>query len=120
MKVNQEPHEYTREETRQLFLEKIWTLVDYWDKEDRPKTKREALQGLAFSILSTLDGSGVGLPPFAVVPLPCSEDKAYHKENGEPWFPLPQKNGPKNDIGGCLHEHYYDVGREMGLAKGKD
>ena len=27
------PREYTEEEVRDLFLEKMWNLIDYWEKE---------------------------------------------------------------------------------------
>jgi len=102
MKVSDEPHEYTIEEQRQILLEHVWMLVNYWDKESRAKEPREKLEGLAFSLLSALDGCSAGLPGFALVPSTHHSDKEFHKKNGDPWFP---HYGPvEGDIGGFLHE----------------
>lgn len=52
----------TRDEAQQTFVRVVRNLVQYWDKInenypcDPPKTCREKLEGLAFSILATLDG----------------------------------------------------------------
>jgi hypothetical protein len=77
------------------------------------------LEGLAFSILSTLDGESLELPAFSVVPLPHPEDKAFHEKEGSPWFPPVESRDVKNDIG-VLHEHFYGVGEEMGIARKDD
>ena len=98
------PREYTAEETRDMLIKKIHALVNYWDKETRVTDTREKLSGLAFSILSTLDGGQMGLPGFVVSPNPHPTDKQYHQDQGENWFP----DGV--DLG-VLHEFYHQVKR---------
>jgi len=97
---------YTTEEVRTMFLEHIAAIVHWWDRETRATTSREKLEGLAFSIMCALDGCSVGLPAFAIIPLPASEDKSYCIENDENWFPeiTELSDVEKNDIGGGLHE----------------
>lgn len=90
---------YTEEETRELFLEYIRDLVDYWDKEK--VSRREAIDGIAFSILTTLDGATMALPGFKVSPICPDEDIKYAKENGNNYY------DESIDIAGCLHEHFY-------------
>ena len=87
-----------------MLLKKIHSLVDYWHKETRVTDTREKLSGLAFSILSTLDGGGDGLPGFTVTSTPHSSDKDYAKEQGENWFP------EGVDLG-CFHEHFHQAGK---------
>lgn len=98
------PREYTEDEVRQKFLQYIWALIDYWDKLD--KSKRDSLEGLAFSILSTLDGSALELPGFIVSPAPHAEDKDYLAGEGRNWF-LPFDGDDPCDIGGSLHEFFH-------------
>lgn len=52
--------EYTTDEVRDLFLQRIWAYIEYWDNLPH-KTTTERLEGLAFSILAMLDGSGVAV-----------------------------------------------------------
>lgn len=52
-----EPREYTPEEVRAMFLQHIRTLVTYWERVPQAPTAREKLEGLAFSILVTLEGN---------------------------------------------------------------
>lgn len=98
------PREYTAEETRDKFLKHVHALVDYWENESRAPTSRAKLSGLAFSIMSALDGGTLGLPGFIVVTNPCDSDKEYHRDNGENWFPAGA------DLG-VLHEFYHQAGK---------
>lgn len=75
-------------EVREALLMNIWQAIDYWDTVDG-STQRERLQGLAFSILATLDGCSVGIPEFSIVPM----------------------DGVEN-IGGSLHEVFHSYGPE--------
>lgn len=96
--------EFTEEEVREKFLRKVNTLVDYWYKESRTPGVKEKLEGLAFSILSTIDGSSIDLPSFILAPLPAEEDKEYCIENGEDYFPQNHTSNVNCDIAGGLHE----------------
>jgi hypothetical protein len=109
------PRAYTTDEVRQRFLEHVWVMIDFWEKQvtqDMPLHER--LTGLAFSLLSTLDGSAMDLPSFLVAPMPHKSDKAYHTKEGENYYPYNSGKGVQGDIGGCLHELFHDVGRTLG------
>jgi hypothetical protein len=59
----------TRE--REAFLEHVRVMIGYWASEGGSNVpeetpKREALSGLAFSILVMLDGGAVDVGPYAV------------------------------------------------------
>jgi hypothetical protein len=93
-----EPRAYTEEEVRSKFLDHVRLLVSYWDGQ--PTTSRNKLDGLAFSIMTTLDG-GSGLPGFIVTPNPHVDDKEFNRAEGNNWYP------DDCDIAGCLHDQYY-------------
>lgn len=96
------PRAYTEEEVRAMFLEHIWDLVRYWERTAPPQSTADRLAGLAFSILSMLDGSSTELPAFRVVCNPHPSDEAFCKEQGENWFPAGV------DIGSfSLHENFH-------------
>jgi hypothetical protein len=97
---------YTQEEAQKEFLDHIKMLVNYWSKID--ETKKECLSGLAFSILSMLDGC-TNLPAYEVIPIPHPDDKQYKIENEENYYePV---DLPENIItihgGHMLHEIFY-------------
>lgn len=120
----------TEDEVRDKFLAHVWEIIEFWDKHSNRTTSREKMEGLAFSILSALDGSSVGLPAFIVAPAPHPEDKEFSLKEGFNWWvqdPSKRQYGvywPENnnanvvcDIGGGLHESLYRVGREKGYVK---
>lgn len=111
------PKELTEEEVRAKVLEHVWELIQYWEKESSRTDSKGKLQGLAFSMLSMLDGDSMGIPKFIVAPDPHPKDKAYHKKEGEDWFPDNSKVNIKADLGGSLHEHFHDAGRKLGYLK---
>jgi len=96
--------EKTTNEIREEFLSHIRHLIGYWSKIPQDNVK-ERLEGLAFSILVALDG-GSSLPRFIVAPIQYEEDKEYHIENGEDYYPENHEieEQIKGDISGCLHE----------------
>lgn len=71
----------TAEELTEQFLEHLHDAVDYWSNVQDQDT-REKLNGLAFTILSTLDGCSVSLPAFDIVARPHENNKEYHTELG--------------------------------------
>lgn len=88
--------DFTEDEMRELFLEKLWQLIDYWSNigDGSVKDKRDLLSGLTHSILaSCLDGNG-DLPPMAIYP---------YIDGWEEW-----KEQFEVDIGGSLHELLYN------------
>jgi len=97
--------EKTVEEVRTEFLEHIRELVNYWDRIEKDTTK-EKLEGLAFSILVTLDGCS-SLPSFIVAPLTDKDNKQFNIEEDEDYYPENHEANIKCDISGELHELFY-------------
>jgi hypothetical protein len=95
------PRAITEKEGRKILLDHVRVLVNYWENESRRKDSRGKLEGLAFSMLTMLDGEGVIIPQMKIIPNPHPEDKQYHKDNGENWWPT------NIDLGGILHEEFY-------------
>lgn len=101
--------EYTVDEIRDQFLDHVRSLIKYWEIDSRAISTRDKLDGLAFSILSALDGSSANLPGFIVAPNPHPDDMDYHKSQDVNWYPqAPEVPG---DIGGCLHELLFKGGK---------
>lgn len=94
------PRVYTPDEVRDMLMDYIWGTVDYWDTVEGERDQRSRLAGLAFTLLSTLDGCSAELPGFLVTPMPHETDKDYHQEEGQNWFPE-----DKPDLG-MLHEYF--------------
>jgi hypothetical protein len=57
----------TIEEARAEFLKSIRTMVDYWANDERTPGAREKLDGLAFSILNIIDGTGSPFNPITLM-----------------------------------------------------
>lgn len=114
--MQEKPRAYTVDETQEMFIDYIKHLVEYWNENNG--TKRECLEGLAFSILTMLDGEAGALPGFKVMPYPHEDDKEYYILKGENYF------NPNIDIAGILHDVFlvkcniqYSVAKE---SKNKD
>lgn len=92
---------YTEAECRSMLLDHVRTLVLYWSGEignvPHEKSVKDRLDGLAFSLLVMLDG-GTELPGFKVIPDPHPDDRQYHIDEGENWWP------DDVDLAGGLHE----------------
>ncbi|MDF2880259.1 MAG: hypothetical protein K0R54_816 [Clostridiaceae bacterium] len=71
-------------ELREDFLDHVKNMVNYWNNIDNLDQK-ERLNGVAFSILTAIDGCAGGLPSFILTPT----------------------DNPECDIAGGLHEHFY-------------
>ena len=99
--------EFTEEEIKEQFLDHVRMLVNYWDKETSKQTQTERLSGLAFSILSAIDGCSVSLPSFILAPLPHEDDKQYAVDNEENYYPQNHELDIKCDIAGGLHDSFY-------------
>lgn len=97
--------EKTMEEVREEFLGYIEMMINYWDDINSKNTK-EKLNGLAFSILSMLDGCSASLPAFIVAPFPHKDDKNFNIEEGNNYYPENNYTNIKCDIAGELHEFF--------------
>jgi hypothetical protein len=96
----------TPEEVREIFLSQVRTMCKYW-AELPDKTPRERCDGLAFSILSTIDGASLDIPAFDMIPCPHPEDKQYCIENGLDWYEPVVMNDCQ------LHEMFYKEDEEQ-------
>lgn len=104
------PREYTNKEIRDMVLGQVWDMVDYW--AECPPTNRnlrERMAGLAFSILTMIDGDCIALPAFRVCSDPHADDKEYRRSRGINWFPENEGelNGEITEI--PLHEVFFEL-----------
>lgn len=84
--VKTPPRAYTKDEMRALFLKRLWSNVQYWEKESRAVTARDKLSGLVHSILALMDGSTCDMCGFELYPHVSPSDRSYHIQNGENYF----------------------------------
>lgn len=96
--------ELTEDEVRSALLRHVWHMIDFWEREDRCPGTREKLEGFAFSMLAALDGSSTAVPGFVVAPRPHPDDRQYHADHDEDWYPENHDSDVVCDIGGSLHE----------------
>lgn len=101
-----ESREITKEELQAQFIDHIWAMIDYWERDSRAPTTADKLEGVAFSILTVLHG-GTGLPAFIVAPCPHPSDKAYLTDQGENYYADNHEADVACDIAGGLHEEFY-------------
>ncbi|MBD3261177.1 MAG: hypothetical protein GF334_05760 [Candidatus Altiarchaeales archaeon] len=81
-----EPREMTVEECREIFMRQVASIAAYWARVPG-RTDLEKCNGVAFSILSMLDGSNVDIPAFDLIPSPHGSDEEFHRDEGENWWP---------------------------------
>lgn len=96
---------YTVEEVRANFLTHVAGLIQYWVEVERGGSLRERLEGLAHSILASLDGVAMALPGFVVAPAPHPSDRAYCVKRGEDFYP--EAPPAECNISGELHSLMY-------------
>src|SRR3990167_555476 len=92
---------YTEQEVQAQFIRKVQAYVQYWSHPEIAGGLEYKLGGLALSILALLDGADIELPGFRVSPTPHEDDRLYHQERGENWYP------DYIDIAGDLHNRLY-------------
>lgn len=102
--------EKTTDEIQAEFVEHVRDSITYWDSLPNI-TIREKLNGLAFSILVAIDGEADALPSFILAPRPHPEDKEFHIQKGNNFYPENHllDDEIKCDIAGDLHEIFYRV-----------
>lgn len=98
--MTKEPRPWTKEEAREKFLKHIWGLIQFW-ADAKVDNDLEKMEGLAFSILSSLDGTSMELPAYQVIPCPHPNDEEFHRVRGNNWY------SDDIDIGGELHSNFY-------------
>ena len=79
------PRAKTAEEVREEFVSHVRMLARYWANVSG-QTVEEKCEGVAFSILVTIDGGSAELPAFDMIPAPHEDDKQYYIDNDENWY----------------------------------
>lgn len=97
----------TAEQIRHNFIAHVWEMVYFWDNET-DLNPRKKLEGLAFSLLSAIDGCAAALPGFSLCPAP---HPAYRIGQKEDYYPETDEHV---DISGGLHEVFYAHSRRRG------
>ena len=80
---------YTEDEVREHLLDHIRSAISYWASvsgKGNYKDNREILAGLAFSMLTIIDGTSSADFSFDLTVRCDSSDPDYHRENGENWY----------------------------------
>lgn len=80
------PRAHTVEEMRELFLDQLDALREYWLNERRAPSSKEKLEGFMHSVLVMLDGGSLAVPAFDVVPSPHPDDEHYHRAQNKNWW----------------------------------
>lgn len=102
---DEKPRAYTPDEMRKMVLDHMRAMVWYWESlKDDGYGVRERLDGLAFSFLAMLDGSSAGVPSFDLVPRPHPDDEAFHRDDGDNWWP----DGVVINDRAMLHEEWHE------------
>lgn len=91
------PRAYTAEEVRAQILTHIAAMSKYW-AEVPGQSIQDRCDGVAFSILTMMDGCTMALPQMDLKLNPHPEDQEFCKSKGENWFE------PGMEVGGALHE----------------
>ena len=103
------PRAYTPEELREMVLYHMRTLARYWANLP-DQTPLERCEGVAFSILTMIDGSAGGVTFALTLVADCDPgDKQFRIDEGENWVE------PGTDLNSdcMLHEVFYQAEREQ-------
>ncbi len=101
------PRAYTPEELRSNVLDHISLMVEYWSTLPG-LDERSRCDGVAFSILTMIDGSA-DQPPMALVALSDEEDKQFYISEGKNWV----EHGTVLNADVMMHEEYTSAEREQ-------
>src|SRR5229473_1786268 len=80
------PREMTPEECRTAFLDYLEFMVNYWDNLAH-KSRREAIEGVVFSVLVAIDGEASGIPSLELLTSPHEDHRMDCESQGEDWWP---------------------------------
>ena len=74
---------HTEDEAREIFISACRSLSDYWSGLEG-RSKKEACEGLLFSIMNIIDGTSGSFPcAIDLVLSPHEDDKQFSIDNGE-------------------------------------
>ena len=99
------PRALTDEELRDKLLDHFRSIARHWStvkiEDEQQGSLQSRIDGAIFSVLSTLDGCTLGIPPFDLVAQPSVDDKQYCVDNDEDWIE------PGTKISTMLHEFWH-------------
>jgi len=98
--------EHTDQEITDSFMRQLVAYINYWAEIDN-RPAREKLEGLTHSILCILDGCSAALPGFIVAPVTHPDDKKYHQDEGENWYP--ENHEIEEQLKGVLPGHLHEL-----------
>lgn len=86
MSDDRSPPAYTKEEMRDMFMQHVRFMAQYWATTVTTGTLQERIEGFAHSLLKTIDGCAGGFPcAIDLVLRPHPDDKAFHIREGDKW-----------------------------------
>lgn len=94
------PRAWAEDEVIDRFIKSAQNIAAYWSKQ-RKYSRLDMCEGVAFSLLSLLDGCTMALPRMKLVLDPHPEDKEFLQSEGENWFE------PGMEIDTVLHEQFF-------------
>jgi hypothetical protein len=110
MSKKPKPKAIPAEDLRDEFLRCIRSYCKYWAEEKRTPEVEKKLEGLAFSILTLIDGHTDAMTAMDIVMRPHPSDKAFHVSQGEDWI----KAGTVINRDCILHELFYNKDNDNG------
>lgn len=110
-----DPLMYSKEECVNQYVKAVWDDVNYWQRlyAVDQRDPIECMSGLAFSILSMLDGSRVDIPGVHMIPMSTDDDVEYLQHNGRRYYNPVLSNRFEGDVGGYLHELWHSSGKDL-------
>lgn len=75
---------YTKEEVQENFINHLCDMANYWSTQDC--SKKDAVEGMLFSMFALLDGNSVGFPAMNVSVDPHPDDQEYLTSIGEKYY----------------------------------
>jgi hypothetical protein len=107
------PRAWTKEEVREQILAHIRLMVNYWAQQGRSggldnhapgeDVYQAVASGVAFSILTMIDGCAMDICALDLKLSPHPSDRAYNKSQGDNWY----KAGMVINDDMMLHDMFY-------------
>jgi len=96
------PRALTKEEMNAKIIEHVKALVKYWETVESPYASR--VEGMAFSMLTMIDGSTMNVPPLSLYPDTSEDNIACAIRDGENYWPNNKEAVNEQTM---LHELFY-------------
>jgi hypothetical protein len=111
MSEENKPRAWTAEEIAEKIVTQFATLAEYWATIPEGGDIGRRCHGVAYSILGALEGRGLDLPGFTLVPAPDPSDKDFCIKQGENYF------DPKTEVNDWLQSKYHSTRNKLFVEK---